>query len=62
VQDCVKRDIQASVQFAVSVLGDGVKVSAQDTVPFALRCVGERLSDYEEATVQLDRLVNLSGA
>lgn len=39
----------ATVQFAVSVLGNGVKVSAQDTVPFALWCAGERLSDYEEA-------------
>ena len=39
----------ASVQFAVSVLGNGVRVSAQDTVPFALWCAGERLSNYEEA-------------
>ena len=39
----------ASVQFAVSVLGNGVKVSAQDTVPFALWCAGTHLSNYEEA-------------
>jgi ADP-ribosylglycohydrolase len=39
----------ASVQFAVSVLGNGVKVSAQDTVPFALWCASEHLSNYEEA-------------
>lgn len=39
----------ASVQFAVSVLGNGSKVSAQDTVPFALWCAGERLSNYEDA-------------
>jgi ADP-ribosylglycohydrolase len=39
----------ASVQFAVSVLGNGVKVSAQDTVPFALWCAGEHLANYEEA-------------
>ena len=39
----------ASVQFAVSVLGNGVRVSAQDTVPFALWCAGEHLSNYEEA-------------
>lgn len=39
----------ASVQFAVSVLGNGVKVSAQDTVPFALWCAGGYLSNYEEA-------------
>jgi ADP-ribosylglycohydrolase len=39
----------ASVQFAVSVLGNGVRVSAQDTVPFALWCAGGHLSNYEEA-------------
>lgn len=39
----------ASVQFAVSVLGNGSKVSAQDTVPFALWCAGEHLTNYEEA-------------
>ena len=39
----------ASVEFAVSVLGNGVRVSAQDTVPFALWCAAERLSNYEEA-------------
>ncbi len=39
----------ASVQFAVSVLGNGVKVSAQDTVPFSLWCAGAHLANYEEA-------------
>ena len=39
----------ASVQFAVSVLGNGVNVSAQDTVPFALWCAAKHLSNYEEA-------------
>ena len=39
----------ASVQFAVSVLGNGFGVSAQDTVPFALWCAAERLSNFEEA-------------
>ena len=39
----------ASVQFAVSVLGNGARVSAQDTVPFTLWCAGERLSNFEEA-------------
>ena len=39
----------ASVRFAVSVLGNGVRVSAQDTVPFALWCAAEHLSNYEEA-------------
>lgn len=36
----------ASVQFAVSVLGNGVRVSAQDTVPFALWCAAKHLSNY----------------
>lgn len=39
----------ASVRFAVAVLGNGVRVSAQDTVPFALWCAAKCLSDYEEA-------------
>ena len=39
----------ASVPFAVSVLGNGTKVSAQDTVPFALWCAGAHLANYEEA-------------
>lgn len=45
------RDMAAntSVQFAVAVLGNGVKVSAQDTVPFALWCAATHLSKYEEA-------------
>lgn len=40
---------ESSVKFAVSVLGNGVRISAPDTVPFALWCAGEKLSDYEEA-------------
>ncbi|MBA3531699.1 MAG: ADP-ribosylglycohydrolase family protein [Ardenticatenales bacterium] len=45
------RDMQdnASVAFAVSVLGNGLGVSAQDTVPFALWCAGSHLANYEEA-------------
>jgi ADP-ribosylglycohydrolase len=39
----------ASTQFAVSVLGNGSRVSAQDTVPFALWCAGAQLNNYEEA-------------
>jgi ADP-ribosylglycohydrolase len=39
----------ASLQFAVSILGNGSLVSALDTVPLALWCAGERLDDYEEA-------------
>lgn len=39
----------ASVPFAVSVLGNGTALSAQDTVPFALWCAGTHLDDFEQA-------------
>ncbi|HKS09614.1 MAG TPA: ADP-ribosylglycohydrolase family protein [Pyrinomonadaceae bacterium] len=39
----------AKVRFAVAVLGNGSKVSAQDTVPFALWCAGGSISSYEDA-------------
>jgi ADP-ribosylglycohydrolase len=48
---CVRaRDLpaDASVTFAAVRLGNGVRVSAQDTVPFCLFCAGEFLSDYRE--------------
>ncbi|HEX8614801.1 MAG TPA: ADP-ribosylglycohydrolase family protein [Telluria sp.] len=38
-----------SVQFAVSILGNGTGMSAQDTVPFALWCCSHHLDNYEEA-------------
>ena len=41
--------LDASVGFAVTVLGNGMQLSAQDTVPFALWCVCQHLFDYEEA-------------
>jgi ADP-ribosylglycohydrolase len=39
----------ASVRLAVSALGNGVGLSAQDTVPFALWCAARHLDDYEAA-------------
>jgi ADP-ribosylglycohydrolase len=39
----------APVQTAVGVLGNGIGVSAQDTVPFALWCAARHLDNYEEA-------------
>jgi ADP-ribosylglycohydrolase len=39
----------ASVRFAVTALGNGMQLSAQDTVPFALWCACQHLFDYEEA-------------
>lgn len=41
--------LDASVGFAVTVLGNGMQLSAQDTVPFALWCACQHLFDYEEA-------------
>lgn len=42
-------DKSASVEFAVSVLGNGTGVSAQDTVPFALWCAGAQMDNFVEA-------------
>lgn len=42
-------DPDASVRLAVSVLGSGDGISAQDTVPFVLWCAGAHLDNYEEA-------------
>lgn len=39
----------ATLRLAVSVLGNGSRVTALDTVPLSLWCAGERLDDYEEA-------------
>lgn len=39
----------ASVRLAVAALGNGSKVSAQDTAPFALWCAARRLDDFAEA-------------
>lgn len=42
-------DPDASVAPAVATLGNGERVSAQDTVPFALWCAGQRLAHFEDA-------------
>ena len=38
-----------SLDFPVSVLGNGVNMSAQDTVPYALWCCGQQLEDFPAA-------------
>ena len=44
------RDIQSNVvEHVIGMIGNGYHMSAQDTVPFALWCAGESLSDYENA-------------
>ena len=39
----------SSLQFAISILGNGVAMSAQDTVPLALWCCAQHLDNYPEA-------------
>lgn len=39
----------SSVMLAVAALGNGIGLSAIDTVPFALWCAAQRLNDYEQA-------------
>lgn len=41
-----------SLATAVAVLGNGLKMTAQDTVPFALWCAAAHLDDFEEALWQ----------
>lgn len=41
-----------SLATTVSVLGNGLKMTAQDTVPFALWCAAAHLDDFEEALWQ----------
>ena len=45
------RDLEddISINSAAAILGNGTKVSAQDTVPFALWCAAQYLDNYEEA-------------
>ncbi|MBZ0281890.1 MAG: ADP-ribosylglycohydrolase family protein [Anaerolineae bacterium] len=38
-----------SLQEAVDILGNGSRVTAQDTIPFVLWCTGEKLNNYEDA-------------
>jgi len=38
-----------SIELAVSTLGNGYNVTAQDTVPFALWCAARQIDNYEEA-------------
>lgn len=40
---------KTSIREAISVLGNGSAISAQDTVPFVLWCAGQHLQSYEEA-------------
>ncbi|KNY27216.1 ADP-ribosylglycohydrolase family protein [Pseudobacteroides cellulosolvens] len=39
----------SSIDFAVSVLGNGSRITAQDTIPFAIWCIAHFRNNYEEA-------------
>jgi ADP-ribosylglycohydrolase len=39
----------SSLQFAIAVLGNGRRLSAPDTVPFALWCCSQHMDNYSEA-------------
>ncbi|ASN83331.1 ADP-ribosylglycohydrolase family protein [Deinococcus ficus] len=49
IQRAQKLSPHATLAFAVSTLGNGVQLSAQDTVPFALWCASRHLKDVEAA-------------
>jgi ADP-ribosylglycohydrolase len=52
VKSGIKRakEIQSTeIRHVVSMIGNGSRISAQDTVPFVLFCAGEWLDNYEEA-------------
>jgi ADP-ribosylglycohydrolase len=44
------RDIRSNVvDHVIGMIGNGYRISAQDTVPFTLWCAGESLSNFEDA-------------
>jgi ADP-ribosylglycohydrolase len=43
---------EISTLHAAAILGNGIQISCQDTVPFCLFCAGEYLDNYEEALWQ----------
>lgn len=49
VQQAAKLPAGTSVRQAAVKLGNGHRITAQDTVPFVLWCAGEQLDNYEEA-------------
>lgn len=53
VRDGIQRALDlprgTTAENAVAELGNGSRVTAQDTVPFALWCAGERLASFEDA-------------
>ncbi len=52
VQQAANISARTSLENAVAMLGNGYRISAQDTVPFVLWSAGENLHDYEQAIWQ----------
>ncbi len=49
IERAARLPLEYEVRTAVSALGNGTQVIAQDTVPFALWCAARHLGNYEEA-------------
>jgi ADP-ribosylglycohydrolase len=49
IERALELPVETNVHLAVEALGNGSRVSAQDTVPFSLWCAVHHLADYEEA-------------
>lgn len=49
IHNAYKLPFSYSVETAVSALGNGTRLSAQDTVPFALWCAGRHINSFEDA-------------
>ena len=56
VRDAIQRaqnlPADTTAQAAAEALGNGIRASVQDTIPFALWCAGNNLGNYEEAIWQ----------
>lgn len=49
IRKALQVSTDCSIDFAVSVLGNGSRIIAQDTVPFAIWCIAHFKNNYEEA-------------
>jgi ADP-ribosylglycohydrolase len=49
VAKAARLPLEYDVRTAVAALGNGTRLTAQDTVPFALWCAARHLGNYEEA-------------
>jgi ADP-ribosylglycohydrolase len=49
IERALKLEFAATIEDAVSLLGNGSRITSPDTVPFALWCAARHLDDYAEA-------------